>query len=55
MEYLLISSDPAIYSIRTKISVEIEQEDSESTEINYRVQSVHFNLFKTGKVEKLQL
>lgn len=37
MEYLLISSDPAIYSIRTKwlpkISLEIEKEDSESTEI----------------------
>ncbi|GBO99794.1 hypothetical protein EVAR_69254_1 [Eumeta japonica] len=37
MEYLLISSDPVICSIRTKwlpnISYEIEKEDSESTEI----------------------
>lgn len=37
MEYLLISSDPVLYSIRTKwlpkISMEIEKEDSEAMDI----------------------
>lgn len=38
MEFLLISSDPVLYSIRTKwlpkISIDIEKEDSESMHIN---------------------